>query len=221
MFSTRLFQDQTSTAADGVANQLREEILRGTLKVDQVLRQDKIASRLGTSTIPVREALFKLNAEGLVEFIPNRGAFVSRLSGREIQEIYTLRLSLETLALKNAIGRCTDKTLGAAERILYQMDSERDIINWGELNWQFHRTLLEPADMPRLIGILRSLHLNIIRFLLQNVSAPEEFDLRAKHRAEHFALLKACRDRDAEISEILLHRHLSQTSSLLLRFLEE
>ena len=85
MFTTRLFQDQTSTSADNVANQLREEILRGTLKVDQVLRQDKIASRLGTSTIPVREALFKLNAEGLVEFIPNRGAFVSRLSGTELQ----------------------------------------------------------------------------------------------------------------------------------------
>ncbi|MFK7805798.1 MAG: GntR family transcriptional regulator [Anaerolineae bacterium] len=221
MFTTRLFQDQTSTSADNVANQLREEILRGTLKVDQVLRQDKIASRLGTSTIPVREALFKLNAEGLVEFIPNRGAFVLRLSGSELQEIYTLRLSLETLALKNAIGRYTDQILGAAERILYQMDSEKDIINWGELNWQFHRTLLEPADMPRLIGILRSLHLNIIRFLLQNVSTPEEFELRAKHRAEHFALLKACRDRDAEISEILLERHLSQTTSLLLRFLEQ
>ena len=216
-----LFENQALTTADTVANRLRAEILRGDLKVDQVLRQDKIASRLGTSTIPVREALFQLNAEGLVEFIPNRGAFVSRLSAEELREIYDLRLSLESLALSKAMPRLTDDHIEQAEAILEQMDLERDIIKWGELNWNFHRVLLEPAGMPRLIGMLRNLHLNLIRFLLQNVSAPEEIELRSEHRLEHAQILDACRARDAEIGEILLRRHLTMTSNLLLRISSE
>ena len=69
--------------------------------------------------------------------------------------------------------------------------------------------------------MVRNLHLNLIRFLLQNVSAPEEIELRSEHRLEHAQILDACRVRDAEIGEILLRRHLTMTSNLLLRISSE
>ena len=80
-----------------IANALRVEILRGKLQGGQPLKQDEIAAQFGVSKIPVREALVQLKAEGLVNFYPNRGAFVSELSAAEADEIYAVSYTHLTL----------------------------------------------------------------------------------------------------------------------------
>lgn len=217
---TNLFGIQIKTTADTIANSLREEILRGELEVSQGLRQDKIARKYGVSPIPVREALFQLAEEGLVAFFPNRGAFVSPLSATELFEIYAMRTALELLALEHAIPNLTEASLARAESLIAQMDAEKDICNWGELNWEFHATLYQPADLPRLMRTLRRLHVNVIRYMVSNVLDPDEIEYSSHNQSEHRQILAACRQRDTEIASILLRRHLDISSKVLVHFLE-
>ncbi len=221
MDDTHLFGNKSQTTADSIANSLREEILRGELEVSQGLRQDKIAKKYGVSAIPVREALFQLAVEGLVAFVPNRGAFVAPLSARELYEIFAMRDVLETLALKHAIPNLTDSVLARADGLLVQMDSEKDIYKWGELNWEFHATLYKAARMPRLMRNLRRLHVNVIRYIVYNVPNPDEIEYRSNNQVEHRQILDACRQRDIDIAGIYLRRHLEASSKMLVRFLDD
>ena len=220
MSKNHLIENKTKTTADTVANSLREKILRGELEDAQGLRQDKIAKKFGVSSIPVREALFQLAVEGLVAFVPNRGAFVAPLLAKDVFEIYAMRNVLELLALEKAVPHLTDSALARAEGILVQMDPEKDIYKWGELNWEFHATLYQPADMPRLMDTLRSLHVNVIRYLVRNVPTPDDIEYRSNNQIEHRQILEACRQRDTEIACIQLRRHLDASSRMLVRFLK-
>ena len=97
----------SQNTADRIAEALRKAILQGQLHSGQSLRQDEIAATFQVSKIPVREALFQLQAEGLVDIIHNRGAIVTSLNTAEIEELYTMRIALETIALRRAIPRMT------------------------------------------------------------------------------------------------------------------
>src|SRR5829696_1672199 len=94
-----------STTPDLIADSLREDILRGTIPPGQPLRQEELARRFGVSRLPVRDALLRLEAEGLVVVFPNRGAFVVSLSAAEVREIYDLRVLLEGDVLERAVPR--------------------------------------------------------------------------------------------------------------------
>src|SRR5215210_7340520 len=96
-----------STTPDLIADSLREDILRGTIPAGQPLRQEELANRFGVSRLPVRDALLRLEAQGLVVVFPNRGAFVVSLSVDEVREIYDLRVLLEGDLVEHAVPRMT------------------------------------------------------------------------------------------------------------------
>ena len=96
-----------ATTPDLIAASLREEILRGVIPPGQALRQEELAGRFSVSRLPVRDALLRLEAEGLVDVFPNRGAFVTTLSADEVREIYHLRILLEGDAIETAVPRMT------------------------------------------------------------------------------------------------------------------
>jgi DNA-binding GntR family transcriptional regulator len=149
-----------------IAVSLRTAILQGRLKSNQPLRQDQIAELFGVSKIPVREAMVQLRAEGLIEFAPNRGFVVSELSPAEVEEIYVMRLALETKALERAIPKLRSADLIRAASVLEISETEEDRSQWGELNWEFHSTLYQAAEWPRLLNTIRVLHNNVARYLL-------------------------------------------------------
>src|SRR4051812_22638778 len=128
-----------------VAEALRNGILKGIIKAGQVLRQEDLAERLGVSRIPVREAFRQLEAEGLIKIYPHRGAVVSSLSALEVQELFEIRVPLETTALRLAIPNLTALDLQKAARILELADREPSGERWGELNWEFHAALYAAA----------------------------------------------------------------------------
>lgn len=208
----------TTNTAERIADHLRAAILQGELKSKQPLRQDELAAQLGVSKIPVREALYQLKAEGLVTFIPNRGAAVSELSPAEVDEIYTMRLALETVALRRAIPRLTIAELRQAEDILTVIDQEPNVARWGELNWEYHATLYHPAGLPRLLEWVRTLHVNVARYLVIYLSG---MDYQAVSQQEHRAILAACRQGDVEAATAHLEKHLRSASEQLMAFLAE
>ena len=201
-----------------IADALRVEILRGNLQGGQPLKQDEIAAQFGVSKIPVREALMQLQAERLVNFYPNRGAFVSELSAAEADEIYVMRIALEKEILGRAIPHLTVSHLNQAREILAAIDHEDNIAKWGELNWEFHATLYAPAGLPRVMETLRTLHTNIARYLVLYLAG---MDYQNKSQREHRALLQACRAGEVEKAEDILDGHLRSASTHLIKFLNK
>jgi DNA-binding GntR family transcriptional regulator len=205
-------------ANESIADSLRADILRGKLKSGQALKQDKIAAQFGISKIPVREALVQLKAEGLVNFYSNRGAFVSELSAAEADEIYVMRIALETDVLARAIPNLTVAQLKHAEEILNAIDQEENVAKWGELNWKFHATLYSPASLPRIMDTIKALHTNIARYLVLYLAG---MAYQKKSQKEHRAILAACRHGDTEKAIMYLDGHLRDASKELVAFLKK
>jgi DNA-binding GntR family transcriptional regulator len=205
-------------ANQSIADSLRADILRGKLPSGQALKQDEIGAQFGVSKIPVREALIQLKAEGLVNFYPNRGAFVSELSAAEVDEIYLMRIALETAVLARAIPNLTVAHLKHAKEILDAIDQEENIARWGELNWEFHATLYSPAPMPRVMETIQTLHSNIARYLVLYLAG---MAYQTKSQKEHRAILEACRHGDTEKAVAQLEVHLRGASNQLVTFLNK
>ena len=203
---------------ESIASALRADILRGKLQGAQPLRQDDIAAQFGVSKIPVREALMQLKAEGLVNFYPNRGAFVSELSAAEADEIYVMRIALEKEVLARAIPHLTVSHFKRAAEILTAIDREENIAKWGELNWEFHSTLYWPANLPRVMETIQTLHTNIARYLVLYLAG---MDYQKKSQREHRALLQACRAGEVEKAKDILDGHLRSASTHLIKFLDK
>ena len=211
-----LFQKDPGNTPDLIANVLRNAILQGRYRANQPLRQDHIAEELGVSKIPLREALVQLKAEGLVKFMPKRGAVVSELSAVEMVEIYAMRIALESVAIEKAIPQLSNADLIRAQGVLEILDSERDKEQWGDLNWEFHATLYQAAQMPLLMNTIQSLHNNVARYLIIYLDRLSASDISQK---EHWALLQACRDKDINRAVTILKRHLQQASDRLATYL--
>ena len=201
---------------DLIANALRNAILQGRYKANQPLRQDHIAEELGVSKIPLREALVQLKAEGLVSFMPNRGAVVTEFSAKEVDEIFTMRIALETKALERAIPNLRPADFIRAKSVLEILEKEEDRTQWSELNWEFHSTLYQASQMPRLLSIIQTLHNNVTRYLIIYLDRLSAQDISQK---EHLAIFNACQKRDIDAATKQLDIHLRKASKRLMEFL--
>src|SRR6516162_85611 len=137
------------TTPDLIADEIRSSIARGEPPPGGALRQELLAERFGVSRIPVREALRRLEAEGLVVVYPNRGAYVSRLDGEELREIYDLRIMLECDLLARAIAEYSREDLTTIERAMKIAEESAKGPRWSEFDDAFHLALYAPARRPR------------------------------------------------------------------------
>lgn len=199
-----------------IADTLREAIFQGEYKVNQPLRQDQIAKKLKVSKIPLREALVQLKSEGLVAFMPNRGAVVSGLSLAEIKEIFLMRIVLENLAIANAIPVIPVRDIIRAQSVLEIIDNENDKSQWTDLNWEFHKTLYQSSAMPLLVNTIQTLHNNVSRFLVIYYDTLEGSDVSQR---DHWDLLAAFKAKDISKAQEVLERHLSTAERKLRKFL--
>lgn len=211
-----VLQHQRSTP-DLIAEALRQAIQHGLFSEGQSLRQDEIATQFGVSRIPVREALRQLEAEGLVIFHPNRGAMVSSLSPTEAQEICEIRIALETMALQLAIPHISDADLNRAAQLLQETEQITDPIYWADLNWQFHSTLYTAANRPRLLNMIRTLHVNVDRYIRLQM---QELNYRDRSQLEHHQLLVACRQQDIPVAIQILQQHIGRAAEQLVEYLQ-
>lgn len=209
---------RASTTPDLIADALREGILRGTIPPGQPLRQEELAERFGVSRLPVRDALLRLEAQGLVEVFPNRGAFVVTLSSDEVREIYELRILLEGDVIERAVPRMTAddwRRIDAAHEASKQSASGPD---WADGDWQFHRALYLPAGRPRQLAMIDTLRGTVARYWNAYSALPTR---TAEWLGDHEAILEACRSRAAAAARRRLGDHLRRASELVLARLDE
>lgn len=199
------------STVDRVERSVIDDLLRGDLVPGTPIRQDTLANQLGVSKIPVREALQRLAALGLLRFEPNRGAAVPSLSVAEAVENSVLRASIEVNMLRHAIPNMTIVDLAEAELALDTGD-----LSVTEANWAFHRSLYQAAGWKRGLAIAEILHAAMAPYVLlyiESLGGAEHSD------AEHVALLAACRGGDIDSATTLLQSHLASASTAVIDFL--
>ena len=204
------------SSSEAVVEHLRQAILRGELPSHAPLPQDKIATELGVSKVPVREALAELKSEGLVTYKANRGAFVTALTAADAREIYLMRAALEKMALEYAIPNVTKVDIARAQSALLMIDAEDNPQMWAELNWEFHAALYQPAEMPNLMATLKALHINVGRYLVLYL---DKMHFQDKSQDEHRTLLDACVNGNTPKAISTLSQHLEDASSALQAYL--
>jgi DNA-binding GntR family transcriptional regulator len=206
--------DPLPLTADSVTEQLRSLILSGTLGIGVQLKQEVLAKRFAVSRIPVREALKRLEAEGLVTHAPHQGAVVASRSIHELLEILDMRIGLESRALVLAIPRSTEAVFEEAESIIARYDASDMPREWSELNLEFHMCLYRPCGHPRLLKTIESLvrgtdiHLRAHQSSIAGRKSPQ---------TEHRAILDACIARDVRRARDLLEAHIERTQHVLRR----
>lgn len=200
-----------------IADALREEIVAHRAEAGAVLRQERLAERFGTSRMPVREALRMLEAEGLVVFVPNRGAAVAPLDAAEWEEVCEMRAALEPLALARALPHLTDARIAEVEAVQGELEGAA-LAAFGALDTRFHLTLYAPCARPRLLRQIAVLGAAADRYL-RLAAGPIEH--AARSHAEHRALLDACRARDEGRAVALLTAHIEAAGRALSDWLAE
>ncbi|HEY8381732.1 MAG TPA: GntR family transcriptional regulator [Microvirga sp.] len=189
-----------------ISRVLAERIIAGEIQPGSKLRQDHVATEFGASHVPVREAFRRLEAQGLAVSEPRRGVRVATFDGRQVREVAEMRAALEVLALRHAAPNLTAAILDAAERAAREADAATDVQVWEEANRRFHRTLLAPCRMMRLLGAIDDLHSASARFLF----ATWRTEWEAREDADHKAILSALRQGQADIAAAILHRHVQR-----------
>jgi DNA-binding GntR family transcriptional regulator len=209
---------QAASAADIVYEALRKAIIEGDLAEGENLRQDQIALMFNTSRIPVREALSRLEQNGLITTQRYKGAVVAGLSIEEIEEIFEFRALIEAEVIRLAVPRLTGKTLDAARRHCQAFDSEANSAMWGEINRNFHYSLYEAARRPYYLQIVRASLDRIDRYLRAQLTLTNGM---SRARREHKGILDACIAGDADKAAELTRDHILGAGRALVTFLEE
>lgn len=149
-----------TTVSDYVTQRIRDAILQGQFTLGSRLDQQQIADEMGVSTIPVREALRRLEANGLVLIHPRRGAFVAEFSEKELFDIKRIREMLEELATRLGAPKLDDERLDRLQALnarMAKLTAANQAETWGELNREWHFTLYEAADSPILVEMIKTL----------------------------------------------------------------
>lgn len=200
---------------------LRQAIRIGILRPGTPLVQETLAEILGVSRIPVRESLRTLAAEGLVVFQPGRGAVVSELSPADIDELYSLRILLETAMAESIVARVTPHELAAVKSLVSSMDHSmtedaRDA--WAQANFKFHELLYAIARMPhsqRFAVQVLTLTEIYSRIFVFNLGGLQESQM------EHHQMVEAIEARDARFLEKSLLKHSNRAREGLLAYVSE
>lgn len=191
-----------------VFHAIREDILKGRYKENDELRETTLGKELGVSRTPVREALRQLELEGLVKIIPNRGAFVTGISEKDVRDIYMVRSVLEGLCVQMAAEHMTKERIDELEEVLLLTEyylEKGNMEQLTELDGKFHQILYTASESRILEHVLSDFH-KYVQLARRNSVKTES---RAqKSLEEHREILEALKENDAEKAEKLANTHI-------------
>ena len=206
-----------TTTQDNVVDQLRKLILTHYFRPKDRLHQDKLANLLGVSRTPIREALVKLASEGLVIFSPYKGASIADFSVSNLNEIYNVRIALESYAANLAAQRITESQVAELSDLLRKMKAALDAHDLQELlqlNRKFHTGIYAAAKEGRLLDLINNYfdQADVYRRIFVNLDHSRE------EMVNHGEVLVALGDHDPVLAEKLTRDHLRKTAEKLTDF---
>ena len=199
-----------------VFNRIREDILNGKYANHEELKEVAIGEELGVSRTPVREALRQLELEGLVQIIPNKGAYVVGISAKDIRDIYMIRSKLEGLCARWACENITPEQMEDLEEIVYLADFHEQkghSDQLAELDNRFHTTLYESCNSKMLEHLLKDYHQYVWQIRQKTLAGKRGKDCNDEHRQ----IMEAIRDKDADRAEEIANRHMRSAYDNMVR----
>jgi len=210
-------QAETATEVERAIRFLREAILQGDYQPGQRLPQKELSEQLDMSPTPIREALRLLEAQGLLERVPYKGAYVAEASPEESEEISVIRSALEGLATKMAVPNLTPDDVQALESLLKEMEDAWHQMSIGRLrrsNYRFHSLIYERAGSRRLTDMIISLWPRFATDALWLIPGRAERSIE-----HHHDLLGKIREGDSEGAANLMSDHILTAGSSIAKFL--
>lgn len=190
-----------------VFHKLREDILNGKYKENEELKEMTIGKELGVSRTPVREAFRQLELEGLIQIIPNKGAYVTGITPKDVHDIYMIRSSLEGMCARLATENISTELLEELEENVYLASfhaSKGHMEQMAELDNRFHNILYEACGSKMLQNLLQDFHQYVIRIRRKTLSTSRGM----ASNEEHMAIMEAIKAKDAEEAERLANQHI-------------
>lgn len=194
---------------------MRQAIIEGDFKPGQRLMEVQLAEQMGVSRTPVREAIRKLELEGLVVMVPRKGAYVAGLSSEDIKEVVEIRAVLEGLAAKQASKNSTQEDIDKLENILVGFEkaaAENNIIDLINYDTEFHDVIYKAAKNTKLIQMINALREQVQRYRVAYFTQIHKIDVLI---VEHRNMLDAIVSKDAFKAREIAERHIATTEELI------
>lgn len=199
-----------------VFHKLRDDILSGKYKEHEELKEVAIGEELGVSRTPVREAFRQLELEGLIQIIPNKGAFVTGITIKDVKDIYMIRSKLEGLCARWATEHITKEQMEEMEENVYLTEfhaKKGHMEQIAELDNRFHDILYEACDSKMLEHLLKDYHNYVLRVRRKSLATSRAMDSNNEHRQ----IMEAIRDKDADRAEELANVHMVKAFENMVR----
>lgn len=191
-----------------VFHKIRDDILSGKYKEHEELKEVAIGEELGVSRTPVREAFRQLELEGLIQIIPNKGAYVTGITTKDVKDIYIIRSLLEGLCARWATEYITEEQMEELEENIYLAEfhaQKGHSEQMADLDNRFHEVLYESCHSKMLEHQLRDFHQYVLRVRRKTLSNDER---SSKSNAEHKLIMEAIKGHDAPKAEMLANQHM-------------
>jgi len=206
---------------DVVFNTLRQAILKGELEPGERLMEIQLAERLGVSRTPVREAIRKLELEGLVNMVPRKGAEVASISEKNLRDVLEVRRALEELAVDLACTRLTGEDIKSLKEINKKFQTvmnSKDATIIAETDEAFHDIIYIGTGNDRLIQMLSNLREQMYRYRLEYV---KDKSTRSNLVQEHDIIIQALEERNVEDAKAVIRRHIDNQAVTVSKKIKE
>ncbi len=193
--------ERHQTLREKILEAIREAILKGTLKPGEKVAEPELAERFGISRTPIREAFRQLESEGYLTVIPRKGAVVTSLSERDVEEFYAIKSILEGYAARMAAENLTDKEIERLEGInerLKQLANEGDVKTFFRVHNEFHDLFIRAAGNDKLMELISQLMLKFNRLRLTSLALPGRMEISVQ---EHEKIIEAFKRKDGPAAD--------------------
>lgn len=191
-----------------VFHKLREDILSGKYEEHEELKEVAIGEEMGVSRTPVREAFRQLELEGLIQIIPNKGAYVTGITENDVKDIYMIRSLLEGLCARWATEHITKEQMDEMEENVYLAEfhaKKGHLEQLAELDNRFHDIMYEACNSKILEHQLKDFHQYVLRVRKKTLS---NINRGPQSNEEHKKIMEAIRNKDSDLAEKLAHQHM-------------
>ena len=200
---------------DVVFESLKDAIMNGKLEQGKMITEQQISREFGISRTPVREALYKLTATGLIRIRPHKGFLISKWSIKEIRDVFEIRIVLERLAVELFIRNYYQENLAELENIIRKMEKavqENNFMEAAKMNNRFHDLIIEKSDNHEISNVMEPLKNKINIFRLISISTP----LRLKTSlVEHQSILDSISQKDIVNAKKLIEIHIRKVLDII------
>ena len=198
---------------DVVFNTLREAILKGDLKPGERLMELQLASKLGVSRTPIREAIRMLEQEGLAVTTPRKGAEVAKMTLKDMEDVLEIRDALDELAVRIACQKISDEQLKQLEDM-----KTGNVKKIAEADVTFHDVIYEATGNPKLVTLLNNLREQVYRYRVEYIKDPKNYPTLI---AEHEAILESLKNRDVKNAVEAMHVHVANQAEAVKTVIQE